>query len=141
MGGRPARDKGARGEAEARDIINESLSTDFCRSPRSGAWQHARGDLFDKINLLRLSIEIKRQETTKIDEWFAQSQAQCPEGDTPTLIYRRSRKPWKSVTLLSDWLELQQIKLIHMKMLELYREGRSEELLSLLDTAWADINR
>lgn len=107
MAGRSARTKGASGELECLKIINEALGTNYCRTPRSGAWEHARADLFDPINELRLSVEIKRQETTKVDAWFKQAEEQCPDGDIPTLIYRRSRQPWKVVVTLDEWMSLQ----------------------------------
>lgn len=50
------------------------------------------------INLLGLSIEVKRQETLSVDTWWKQAQASAARnGDKPVLMYRQNRKAWHVV--------------------------------------------
>ena len=51
------------------------------------------------INLLGLSIEVKRQETLAVEQWWRQATASAKRnGDKPVLIYRQNRKAWHVVT-------------------------------------------
>ena len=50
----------------------------------------------DLINTYGFAIEIKRQETLAINTWWKQcSAAAATNKETPVLLYRQSRKPWK----------------------------------------------
>lgn len=51
------------------------------------------------INLFGLSIEVKRQETLAVEQWWRQAvKSAARNGDKPVLIYRQNRKAWHVVT-------------------------------------------
>lgn len=57
------------------------------------------------INLFGLSIEVKRQETLSVEEWWRQAvKSAARNGDKPVLIYRQNRKAWHVV--MDGWLPL-----------------------------------
>lgn len=50
------------------------------------------------IPILGLAIEVKRQETLSIEEWWRQTvKSAARNGDQPILIYRQNRKAWHVV--------------------------------------------
>lgn len=102
MSGRASRNKGAAAEREVAKIINEHLGTDLRRTPLSGGMVWA-GDIrgWDGWH-----IEVKRQERLAIPAWLEQTESDCPEGDTPLLIFRQSHQPWRAVLRLTDLLQL-----------------------------------
>lgn len=106
MGGKMSREKGARGEREVAKILSESLSLDISRTPRSGAWEHAKGDLY---GVPRFNVEVKLQERTRVDEWYKQSEGDAKEDEIPLLIYRRNREQWKVVMSLDNFVEIMKV--------------------------------
>lgn len=59
----------------------------------------------DLCNTFDLSIEVKRQEQLSVNTWWRQCTAAATKaGETPVLIYRQNRKPWRVVTYV--WLPL-----------------------------------
>jgi Holliday junction resolvase len=57
------------------------------------------------INLFGLSIEVKRQETLSVEEWWRQTTKSAERnGDKPVLIYRQNNKKWHVV--IDGWLPL-----------------------------------
>jgi len=50
------------------------------------------------INLFNLSIEVKRQETSSVEQWWRQACTSAQRNaDKPVLIYRQNRKAWHVV--------------------------------------------
>ena len=50
----------------------------------------------DLTNCFGLSVEVKRQETLAVPQWWAQTVASAKRNnETPVLIYRQNRKPWR----------------------------------------------
>lgn len=50
------------------------------------------------INLFGLSLEVKRQETLSVEQWWRQTCTSAHRnGDKPVLIYRQNRKAWNVV--------------------------------------------
>lgn len=100
--GRASRVKGQVAEREVAAIINEQLGTDLRRTPLSGGmvW---KGDIrgWDGMH-----VEIKRQEKLALPAWLKQTEDDCPQGDTPLLIFRQSREPWRAVLRLTDLLTI-----------------------------------
>lgn len=96
------RSKGARAEREVAEIINAKLGTDMRRTPLSGGMKW-KGDIqgWDGFH-----VEVKRQERLCIPEWLRQTEADCPEGLVPLLVYRKSRDPWRVVLPLDSFLGL-----------------------------------
>lgn len=54
---------------------------------------------FDLINTMHFAIEIKRQETLNINQWWTQAVNQAGSSKTPVLIFRQNRRPWRVMTL------------------------------------------
>lgn len=103
MGGRASRNKGANGEREVADILKAALGIDICRTPRSGAWEHAKGDLY---GVPGFNVEVKRQERARIDEWYAQAKGDAAEDEIAMLVYRKNRDGWKVVLSLDDFISV-----------------------------------
>lgn len=103
MGGKMSRNKGGSGEREVAGILKAGLGIDISRTPRSGAWKHAKGDLY---GVPGFNVEVKRQERTRVEEWYQQSVDDTKEGEIPLLIYRRSRQPWKVVISLDHFIDI-----------------------------------
>lgn len=96
---RSQREKGHRGEIEVVHILNEH------------GFPARRGQVFNGepdviCPSLPLHLEIKRQETYKIGEWWKQSESAAGDSEIPTVIFRKSREPWKIMLSLTDFLEI-----------------------------------
>lgn len=94
--GKMARDKGARGEREVKDLYNalfERIGYNVAMQRNSSG--QADGGGYDLVGLQYLAIEVKWQETNYSKAWWSQCIAQCKEGQIPVLWYRRSRMPWR----------------------------------------------
>ncbi len=99
MSSKSSRTKGANAEREVTAILTEA-GYECHRTPHSGALSWMKLD----ITGAPWPIEVKRCETTRIDEWHTKA---CEDAKGPAiLIYRRSRQPWRCVLLLSDFLKL-----------------------------------
>lgn len=103
MTGRMSRNKGSGYERELVKQIGEHLGISLSRTPRSGAWEHARGDIY---GLPGYHVEAKRGERPRIDEWYRQAEGDCPEDVIPILVYRKSRSKSKVVLDLEDFLNM-----------------------------------
>lgn len=59
------------------------------------------------INVLGLSVEVKRCETLEVEKWWRQACTSAARNeDAPVLIYRQNRKQWHVVMM--GWLALPQ---------------------------------
>ncbi len=96
------RNKGANAEREVVHILQAHGYTArrgqcFDREPdvvcRDGAFEH-------------IHIEVKRQETTQLPAWFAQSQDACRGDEVPCVVHRRSREAWKITMGFEDFLRI-----------------------------------
>ena len=95
--GKAQREKGAAAERE----VAEMLRHHGIDARRGQVFNHEE----DIVSDLPLHLEIKRQETTKIHEWFKQSCDQS-RGKTPVVVHRRSREPWMITLRFEDFLDL-----------------------------------
>lgn len=95
--GKAQRTKGYRGEKEVEAILNE-YGID---AERGLVFMHQPDIMTDTP----IHIEVKRQETTKIHEWFKQSESACG-NKIPTVVHRRSREPWMITMRFEDFLKL-----------------------------------
>lgn len=88
-----SRRKGANGEREARDF----LRAHGWECDRDGQQrEHGHQDLLH--NLVGFHIEVKRRETTAVDQWARQAERDAaPSGLIPVVMYRRSREPWRFI--------------------------------------------
>ena len=95
--GKMQRQKGANAEREVAKMLNEH------------GYEAKRGQVFnhepDIVCDLPIHIEVKRAETTKIHEWFKQSEEQN-RGKIPTVVHRRSKEPWMITMRFEDFLDL-----------------------------------
>ena len=100
MTGRMAKNKGANGERELRDLL-EAWAAPVCRHygvdnielERTAAAQSRAGG-YDLSGLDWLAIEVKRVEQLAVAAWWRQTLSQTKEGQLPFLAWRQNRKPW-----------------------------------------------
>lgn len=111
------RAKGQQGEREIADMLNYGIysamkrmgypESDCLRGMRTvqrNQMQSAVGGN-DLTNCFGLSIEVKRQETLAVPQWWKQTVAAASRnGEVPVLIYRQNRKAWHVRTRM--WLPL-----------------------------------
>ncbi len=100
MNGRSKRNKGAAGERELAAILTEELGQVVKRNlgqARDGA---------DDITIAHFRIEVKRQETVRIDKWSEQVEACAKAGEVPVVIYRRNGQPWRVCLRLQDFIPM-----------------------------------
>jgi Holliday junction resolvase len=98
MPGKSSRTKGATAEREIVGILTEA-GYDVHRVPCSGALTWLRGD----VTGMDYCIEVKRQETVRLNDWVTQAREQA--GNKPWLLmHRRSRQEWLVTMPLAQWL-------------------------------------
>lgn len=112
MGGRASRNKGGNGERELAKLLGAYLGLDISRTPRSGAWEHAKGDLY---GVPGFHVECKRQERFSVEAWYRQAEGDAKTGEIPVVIYRKNRGEWKVAISLEDFLPMMES---HIKGLE-----------------------
>lgn len=95
--GKSQRNKGANAEREVASILRE-----YGIDSRRGQVFNHEPDIVDDSPI---HWEVKRQETTKIGEWFRQSESACGEK-IPTVVHRRSREPWMITMRFEDFLKI-----------------------------------
>jgi len=97
------RDKGVRGEREVMSRLEEE---GFDVRGLEGRGDHLASKLgVDGLPVL-LHVEVKRQETLRIDEWCRQATEEAPFASTAICVYRRNEQPWRVVISLDDFLRL-----------------------------------
>lgn len=78
--------RGKNFELKVAGIIRHKLKIAVQRDKRSGAgWN--KSDISDYWNELPLSLELKDQETIKIQEWFRQADAAASFSKAPTVVF------------------------------------------------------
>ena len=98
--GNGARNKGANAEREVAELI------------RKHGLEARRGFVFckesDIVGLEGFHVEVKRQETYKLDDWMEQSikDADKKGEGIPIVVFRKSRKPWRVLIDFEQFLEL-----------------------------------
>ena len=98
--GNGARNKGANAEREVAELI------------RKHGLEARRGFVFcresDIVGLDGFHIEVKRQESYRLDEWMEQSIKDAAKRDEgiPIVVFRKSRKPWRVLIDFEQFLEL-----------------------------------
>lgn len=91
------REKGAAAEREVAHLLEK-----FGITARRGQVFNGEPDI---VTDLPFHLEVKRQETTKIHEWFRQSEA-AAGGKIPVVVHRRNREPWMVTLRFEDFLEV-----------------------------------
>lgn len=100
MNGRGKRDKGSAGERELAKLLTDQLGFVVKRNlgqSRDGA---------DDITIQKFRLEVKRQETLKMDLWSQQVEACAQPGEVPVLVYRRNGQPWRVCLLLDNFIPM-----------------------------------
>lgn len=100
MNGRGKRAKGAAGERELAALLSEHLGFVVKRNlgqARDGA---------DDLTVQHFRLEVKRQETLRIDEWSKQVESCAQPGEIPVLAYRRNGQPWRVCLRLEDFIPM-----------------------------------
>lgn len=98
------RTKGQVGEREAKEIILNALAPVYINLGQSvpklerNLMQSREGG-YDIIGIDWLALEIKRQERAEKAAWWTQTKKQAKEGQTPFLMYRPNRTPWRCMFL------------------------------------------
>lgn len=98
--------KGKRGEREVKDMFVELMQIAEQATGKVGVSERVKrnttqsdrgGD--DIVGIPLLSIEVKRQETLQLNQWWQQAVAQGNKQKLqPVLIYRQNRKAWRVQT-------------------------------------------
>jgi Holliday junction resolvase len=100
VNGRGKRDKGSAGERELAKLLTDQLGFVVKRNlgqSRDGA---------DDITIQKFRLEVKRQETLKMDLWSQQVEACAQSGEVPVLVYRRNGQPWRVCLLLDNFIPM-----------------------------------
>ena len=97
--GRSQRTKGANAEREVVHIMTEY----GIEAKRGQCFNHEPDIVADDFPL---HVEVKRQETTKIHDWYKQATEQCRDGKLPAVVHRRSREDYLITMKFTDFLEV-----------------------------------
>ena len=106
MSGRRSRNKGAAGEREFFNRVNELLGAEVFRR-NLGQYQGSGPD----ATALGLAIEVKRSEKPSVGRWWTQAQKQAQGvGASPILAYRANNEAWQVLVGMTleefvEWLE------------------------------------
>jgi Holliday junction resolvase len=97
--GRAARDKGVRSERDVFKIFEAAggvvLNLD------------GQGDHLVELSSVLYHVEVKRREQTRIEAWCHQAeQERSREIYVPTVVWRRSREPWRVAMPLDAFLDV-----------------------------------
>lgn len=97
----------AKGAAAEREIVN-ILKDKGLKAQRTAPLQAAPGvsEDADVIGVEGCYLEIRRRERVQIDAWCAETELAAPPGQTPCVVWRRSRQPWRVALPLDDFLDL-----------------------------------
>lgn len=101
MSGRSSQRKGRAAELELAEVLR---GYGFTAEPGRALNYGTEADV---VGLPGLHIECKRCEKLQIPAWFEQSErdaARMKDG-APTVIFRRSRRPWMICMKLSDFMK------------------------------------
>jgi hypothetical protein len=88
--------KGATAELEVLAILRDALGIRLTRNPRQAAV--GGRDLIEDEDqpAVPFAIEVKRQERSELNAWWAQTVKQAQACDRmPVLFYRANRQPWR----------------------------------------------
>jgi len=91
-----ARNKGHDAEREVIKILTEACGKQV--ELHRNLLQTRQGG-YDIVGLEWLAIEVKRQETLDVENWWKQTLKQADDNQVPVLIYRQNRKAWNIVMM------------------------------------------
>jgi len=94
---RKSQNKGASGEREVINLLNERLNTSLERNPYR---QQKEAGHYDVVGLDWLALEVKRYKTAsqaQVNGWFTEAIMQAHADQLPVLAYRADRQDWRFV--------------------------------------------
>lgn len=100
-----ALNKGKSGEREAikliQPLVDEIYNEHGLEPPRlqRNTLQSDNGG-YDIVGLPWLALEVKRQETLAIPQWWRQTIKQSKPWQLPVLMFRQNNKKWRFITML-----------------------------------------
>ena len=101
--GMMSRRKGAAGEREAAEKLNEVLGTQFHR----GRQYHGGPESPDLAgDLPGLHLEVKRVEALRLYPSMEQARRDAGTGEVPAVIHRMNKKPWVVIVYADDLIRL-----------------------------------
>jgi hypothetical protein len=99
------RDKGLRGERQVRHVLADAGWETRGLEGGGDMLAFLRGPVFGS-ELHPLHIEVKWQETWRLEDWLKQARAEAPAGVPPVVVFRRSHMPWYAALPFTDLLGL-----------------------------------
>lgn len=91
--GKMSRDKGKRAE---REVVNILKAHGYKDAHRTAQVKGNTGEAADVIGLPGFHLEVKHQETVRLDEWWQQAVHDSAfTGDIPLLVHRKNNQRWK----------------------------------------------
>jgi hypothetical protein len=101
--GMMSRRKGAAGEREAAEKLNEVLGTKFHR----GRQYHGGPESPDLAgDLPGLHLEVKRVEALRLYPSMEQARRDAGTGEVPAVMHRMNKKPWVVIVYADDLIRL-----------------------------------
>lgn len=100
---RTKRQKGNGFELEIAKSLRETVDPDAKRMPLSGAMWGFESDIFTR---LPISIECKRQEKTKFQEWYEQACNETSPSKIPVVVWRENNGQPFAFLKWNDLLEI-----------------------------------
>lgn len=97
--GKSQRDKGKLGEREVAHILQ-----DYGYNGRRTQQFSGKEGTSDVVGLPGFHIEVKRHERYAIREWLQQAEEDARPTDTPCVVFRASREPWRIVMGFKEFL-------------------------------------
>jgi len=101
---RAQREKGKRGEREVANAFKDAGIAARRTAPMQS--QNGAPEADVEVALPDTHLEVKRQETIKIEAWCRQAEAEAPPGASAVVVWRRSDQPWRVTLTLADYIEL-----------------------------------
>jgi len=99
---RKEREKGKRGEREVATILRSHGFPGRRTSQYAGHTE----DSSDVVGLDGFHLEVKRQEKTRIFEWYEQAKRDAEEKNIPMVVFRRSGENWFALLDFEDLLDV-----------------------------------
>ena len=101
MSGRKSRDKGKRGEREARDRIRR-----YGYNAQRGVQYKGGPDSPDVTGLPGVHLEVKRVQALQLYVALSQSDSDAAEDEFPVVMHRKDRQDWVIIQPFDDWMLL-----------------------------------
>lgn len=104
MGGKMSREKGKRGEREIAKILREHGYGD---AKRTAQYCGSTGEAADVEGLRGFHLEVKHQETIRLDEWWNQAVHDSTfTGNIPLVVFRKNHQKWRVCMDFETFLEV-----------------------------------